>query len=57
MTENLILKDSLELKKIMKKIIFEDLDLGTYLKELPTDDRNIDHWSSVMLGDKYDTKA
>ena len=25
------------------KIIFEDLDLGTYLKELPADDRNIDH--------------
>lgn len=40
------------------KIIFEDLDLGTYLKELPADDRNIDHLELRNVQEtRYDTKG
>lgn len=39
------------------KIIFEDLDLGTYLKELPDNDRDIDHLELRNVQEtRYDTK-
>lgn len=39
------------------KLIFEDLNLGTYLKELHSDDKNIDHLILRNVEEtRYDTK-
>lgn len=39
------------------KIIFEDLNLGTYLKELNSDEKNIDHLVLRNVDEtRYDTK-